>query len=153
MQVERGNYVYEYPRPMVTVDAVVFALRDHRREVLLIKRSNPPFANCWALPGGFVDMNESLDAAVARELAEETGLSGVALTQFHAFGEPGRDPRGRNICIAFVGKTNAHTAAPRAGDDARDARWFPAEALPPLAFDHARIVEYALRCVLREERA
>lgn len=151
MQDKRGHYVYDYPRPMVTVDAVVFTLRDGHRELLLIQRKNPPYAGCWALPGGFVDMDESLECAVARELAEETGLSGIALTQFHAFGDPGRDPRGRNICIAYVGEADWRSAAPRAADDAGDVRWFPLDALPPLAFDHARIVEYALRCVSREE--
>lgn len=140
------QYVYPYPRPMVTVDSVVFTVRDGRREVLLIKRRNPPFAGTWALPGGFVEMTETLAAAAARELKEETGLSGVALRQFGAFGDPGRDPRGRSIAVAFWGEADARQAQPQAGDDVAAAHWFPVDALPPLAFDHAHIVEYALAC-------
>ena len=148
-----GGFVYKYPRPMVTVDAVVFTVRDGGRHVLLIRRANAPYAGYWALPGGFVDENEPLDRAIARELEEETGLTGVPLEQFHAFGDPGRDPRGHNICIAYVGEAGEGAAAPEGGDDASDARWFRVDALPPLAFDHARIIEYALRVGTRENRA
>lgn len=137
------SYVYAYPRPMVTVDAVVFCGDGANRRVALIRRRNEPFAGRWALPGGFVDMDESLEHAVARELAEETGLRGIALRQLHAFGDPGRDPRGRNICVTYVGETD--TAAPlRAADDAAEAAWHPVDALPPLAFDHGNIVAMAL---------
>lgn len=146
----RAQYVYPYPRPMVTVDAVVFTMRDERREVLLIERKNAPFAGKWALPGGFVEMSETLEAAAARELEEETGLSGVPLRQFGVFGDPGRDPRGRSIAVAFLGEADWRRVQPRAADDATAAQWFPVDALPPLAFDHTRIVEYALRCLCRE---
>ena len=140
-----GQYSYEYPRPMVTVDAVVFTERADKREVLLIERKNDPFAGAWALPGGFVETDETLEAAVVRELAEETGLTGVTLEQFHSFGDPGRDPRGRNITVAYAGVVDWRACTPKAADDAAAVRWFPLDALPPLAFDHAIIVEYALR--------
>jgi len=144
-----GSYVYEYPRPMVTVDAVVFCGRIASRHVALIRRRNEPYAGCWALPGGFVDMDESLDVAALRELEEETGLCGITLRQFHAFGNPGRDPRGRNICIAYVGLL-PETTQLQAADDAAEAAWFPIEALPPLAFDHDKIVAMALKTVEEE---
>ncbi|HNR31844.1 MAG TPA: NUDIX hydrolase [Candidatus Hydrogenedentes bacterium] len=150
MAASRSQFVYPYPRPMVTVDAVVFTVRDGRREVLLIERKHAPFAGSWAFPGGFVEMDETLDAAAARELDEETGLTGIPLRQFHAFGDPGRDPRGRSIAVAYVGEADWRKVSPQAADDARAARWFPADAPPPLAFDHARILEYALRCVCKE---
>jgi 8-oxo-dGTP diphosphatase len=147
----QGSYIYDYPRPMVTVDAVVFARQQARRVVLLVERGRNPFAGSWALPGGFVEMEETLETAVARELAEETGVTGVVLRQFHTFGDPGRDPRGRSISVAFVGETNAALHAPRGGDDAAAARWFPVDELPELAFDHCVIVEQALRLVVARE--
>ena len=141
-----SSYVYEYPRPMVTVDAVVFCGDGADRLVALIRRRNEPFAGCWALPGGFVDMDESLETAAARELAEETGLRNVALRQFHAFGDPGRDPRGRNICVAYTG-TLCEAVPLHAADDASEAAWFPVAALPPLAFDHDKIIALAFETV------
>ncbi len=136
-------YSYSHPRPMVTVDAVLLAPARGGTQVLLVRRGRPPFEGCWALPGGFVEMGEDLDAAAARELLEETGVSGVALRQLRAFGAPDRDPRGRTISIAYIGFPPA-PAPVRAGDDAASAGWFPVENLPALAFDHLKIVEYAL---------
>ena len=151
---ERGlghaKYTYDYPRPMVTVDAVVFTKREGRREVLLIERKHDPFAGTWALPGGFVDMDETLEQAAARELEEETGLRGVALEQCHTFGDPGRDPRGRSVSVAFAAEVDWRKHRPRGGDDAAQARWFPVDALPSLAFDHRDIVEYAVRWMADE---
>ncbi len=141
-----SSYVYEYPRPMVTVDAVVFSGDGDDRRIALIRRRNEPFAGCWALPGGFVDMDESLETAAARELAEETGLRNVALRQLHAFGEPARDPRGRNICVAYTGALSEPVPL-RAADDASEAAWFSVTALPPLAFDHDKIIAMALETV------
>ncbi|MBI2421960.1 MAG: NUDIX hydrolase [Candidatus Hydrogenedentes bacterium] len=138
-------YTYPYPRPMVTIDAVVFARVPSGPHVLLIQRAHAPFAGAWALPGGFVDMDEPLDAAAARELAEETGLRQVALRQFHTYGDPTRDPRGRTISIAHVATVEAATPV-TAQDDAAAAQWFPLDALPPLAFDHATIIADALQC-------
>jgi 8-oxo-dGTP diphosphatase len=135
---------------MVTVDAVVFRLHAGRRDVLLIQRKNEPFAGRWALPGGFVDMEESLDTAAGRELAEETGITGVRLEQLRAFGNPGRDPRGRNICVAFAGVLDDLDQTPRGSDDALQAQWFEATAPPPLAFDHDEILACAIAWLRRQ---
>lgn len=140
----------EYPRPMVTVDVVIFTLRENDLQVLLIRRRNPPFAGMWAIPGGFVDIDESLEAAAARELEEETGVRGVYLEQFHTFGDPGRDPRGRTITVAYLALVRADWVQPRAGDDAAEARWWSVRALPPLAFDHDRILACALEHLRRQ---
>lgn len=134
----------EYPRPMVTVDVVIFTLREGDLQVLLVRRRNPPFAGMWAIPGGFVDIDEPLERAAARELEEETGVRDVYLEQFHTFGDPGRDPRGRTITVAYLALVRADRAHPRAGDDAAETRWWSISALPPLAFDHDRILARAL---------
>jgi 8-oxo-dGTP diphosphatase len=140
----RGRHVYEWPRPMVTVDAVVFRRAGKRLEVLLIRRARPPFEGLAAFPGGFVDENEDLPDAAARELEEETGLSGVRLEQLGAYGRPGRDPRGHNVSVVFVGEARGKVAV-RGGDDASEAFWAPARRPPPLAFDHAEILAEAVR--------
>ncbi len=134
-------YTYDYPRPMVTVDAAILSMRGGKRHVLLIRRGRPPFEGTWALPGGFVEIDEPLEAAVARELAEETGLTGVVLRQLHTFGEPGRDPRGRSISVVYWGEAPPD-AVVTGGDDAAEAAWFPVDALPSLAFDHEKVVKY-----------
>ncbi len=141
---EKGHYTYDYPRPMVTVDAIIFSEQNGEWHVLLIQRRYDPYAGCWALPGGFVEMDEPLEAAAARELFEEAGVSGIALEQVGAFGAPGRDPRGRSIGVAFWGVAVQEQHAPRADDDAQDVAWFPVDALPPLAFDHGDMVACAL---------
>ncbi len=142
---EPGRYTYEYPRPMVAADMVVFAVGHGPFEVLAIQRKHDPYAGRWAMPGGFVEMDETLEAAAARELQEETGVEGVYLRQFHAFGEPGRDPRGRCISIAFLGVTDRDRHNPQAADDAADAAWLPVDGLPDLAFDHNEVVACAVR--------
>jgi len=126
----------------VTVDVVLFTIRDRRLQVLLIKRKIKPFANRYALPGGFVLQNESLDAAAVRELREETGVDRVYLEQLYSFGDPRRDPRGRVITVAYYALV-PNKQALHAGTDAAEAAWFSADALPPLAFDHRKIVDYA----------
>ncbi len=143
---ERGTYTYEYPRPALTVDVVVFTVRDDRLQVLLIRRAQPPFEGRWALPGGFVGMDESLEEAALRELEEETGLREVYLEQLYTYGDPNRDPRGRVITVAYFAlvPTDARVRV-SGGDDADSARWFPVDDLPPLAFDHAEIIAYAVR--------
>lgn len=142
---KKGKYTYEWPRPMVTVDAVVFAVLTGKTEVLLIKRKKDPYKGQWAVPGGFVEMDEELEDAVARELAEETGLTGVRLEQLRAFGKCGRDPRGRQISIAFIGTITEGQDKVRAGDDAADARWFNIRNLPEnMAFDHDEMVHTAI---------
>jgi 8-oxo-dGTP diphosphatase len=140
----KGKYVYQWPRPMVTVDAVVFSTGQAKPKVLLIKRKKEPYKGKWAFPGGFVEMDEELEDAVARELAEETGLTGVKLEQMHTFGTCGRDPRGRQISIAFTGVIEPGRANIKAGDDAAEARWFDIEQLPEMAFDHNEIAGMAL---------
>jgi len=137
------SFTYDYPRPSVTVDCVVFGLDDEDLKVLLIERDRPPFAGTWALPGGFVEPAETLAAAALRELAEETGVSKVFLEQLYTFGEPGRDPRDRVITVAYYGLVRRLDHAPKAASDARSVGWFPASRCPPLAFDHAEIVALA----------
>ncbi|HEU5321252.1 MAG TPA: NUDIX domain-containing protein [Methylomirabilota bacterium] len=127
----------------VTVDVVIFAIRDRALHVLLVRRASPPFAGRHAIPGGFVHEDESLEAAARRELAEETGVHDVYLEQLYTFGDPGRDPRGRVVTVAYFALGAAGAPPLRAGTDAAEAGWFPVAALPPLAFDHDRIVAYA----------
>lgn len=143
---KQGKYVYEWPRAMVTVDAVVFRCVAGRTEVLLINRGNEPYKGKWAVPGGFIEMDEELEDAVARELEEETGLTSVKLEQMRVFGMCGRDPRGRLISIAFIGVVNEGCDQIRAGDDAAQARWFDVENLPEdMAFDHDEMVKCGIK--------
>ena len=138
-----GKYTYKWPRPMVTVDAVVFNVSGNKPRLLLIKRGKEPFKGQWAFPGGFVNMDEELEDAAVRELEEETGLTGVKLEQFHTFGKCGRDPRGRNITVAFMGITK--TESIKGGDDAAEAKWFEIDALPEnMAFDHKDVAAMAI---------
>jgi 8-oxo-dGTP diphosphatase len=130
---------------MVTVDAVVFAVSPGAVKLLLIKRKNDPFKGQWAIPGGFIGIDEELDNAVARELAEETGLTGVKLEQLHTFGKPGRDPRGRQITVAYMGIITDGPERIKASDDAELAQWFDINALPSnLAFDHDTVAKFAI---------
>ncbi len=138
-------YTYQYPRPAVTVDCVVFGILGARLQVLLIQRDRSPFAGSWALPGGFVGIEEPLEEAAQRELAEETGLCDIPLEQLHTFGRPGRDPRGRVISVVYFGLVRLEGLRVCAGDDARRANWFAWPELPPLAFDHAEILKLAYR--------
>ncbi len=139
-------YCYEYPRMLVTVDAVIFRTDTQGPpvECMLKERKTHPYKVCYALPGGFPEMNELLSDAAARELKEETGLDGITLKQVGAFDRVDRDPRDRNISVAYLGFASADSPLPNAGDDAATASWFPLNNLPPLAFDHAEILEKAL---------
>lgn len=135
-------YSYEYPRPAVTADIVVF--NQDQSQVLLIRRGGEPFKDCWAFPGGFFDMaDRDIEHTAARELQEETGLADIPLQLVGVFSKEGRDPRGRTITIAFSAHINPTTVNPVGGDDAREARWFPVAQLPPLAFDHEEILQAA----------
>ena len=137
-------FTYDYPHMAVTADAVVLT-RGAPTKVLLIQRARPPFAGQWAIPGGFVDMDEPIAAAAARELAEETGVEGVALRFLGYFDAVARDPRGRTLSLAFLGTVTDEGAVPaKAADDAQALAWHPVDRLPPLAFDHAEILAAAL---------
>ena len=133
------EFCYKYPRAALTVDAIVVAGNHCEDMVLLIQRKFEPFIEKWALPGGFIDMNETLEEACKRELFEETGLRNVALLQFFTFDAINRDPRHRTITTVFHGRI-AETVAVAGGDDAIIARWFPIISLPEMAFDHAEII-------------
>jgi 8-oxo-dGTP diphosphatase len=137
------TFTYEYPRPCVTVDCVVFGLDEDELRVLLIQRDKGPFEGKWALPGGFVNMGESLEAAALRELEEESGAKNLFLEQLYTFGDVGRDPRDRVITVAYFALVKMADQTLCASTDARSALWFSIGDLPELAFDHARIVEMA----------
>ena len=138
-------YCYDYPRPSVTVDIVLLMDVKPYPEVLLIRRKNPPFKNAWALPGGFLEMEETLEESALRELYEETNISNVKLTQLGTFGHPDRDPRGRVITIAYVGIITTKRQNVIAGSDACDFAWYSTSDLPELAFDHKMIIHTALK--------
>ncbi len=142
MAGKRAKFSYEYPRPAVTVD-VVLATREVRPRVLLIQRKKDPFAGTWALPGGFVEENEKLADAARRELKEETSLDVADIEQLHTAGDPGRDPRGWTISVAYLARVNANELKPIAADDAEAVAWYPLDKLPKLAFDHAMILARA----------
>ncbi len=137
-------YQYEYPHPAVTVDSVVFGLDNEELKILLIRRKLGPFKGVWALPGGFVQMDESLDDAAQRELMEETGVEKLYLEQLATFGKPDRDPRERVITVAYVAIVNLFDHTVKADSDAEEAGWFPVEDPPELAFDHIKILAAAL---------
>lgn len=143
--VPQGYDPDQYERPSVTVDVVIFTLIDDDLQALLIRRKHPPFMNHWAIPGGFVQMNESLESAALRELEEETGVREVYIEQLYTFGDPHRDPRTRVITVAYLTLVPA-TGLPvlEAGDDAAEAQWWSMYDLPLLAFDHSDILTYAL---------
>jgi len=145
----KGTYVYEWPRPMVTADAAVFASFEGKTRLLLVQRKHPPFQNHWALPGGFIEMDEDLKDAAARELAEETGLQGVRLEQLRTFGRPGRDPRGRVITVVYTGIAEEGWESVEAADDAAAVKWCDVEHLPEMAFDHNEIARCAIEQVKR----
>ncbi|MGI5860627.1 MAG: NUDIX hydrolase [Myxococcales bacterium] len=138
------SYTYEHPRPALTVDCVVFGMDDEDLKVLLIERGVEPFKGRWALPGGFVQLDESLEDAARRELKEETGLEKVFLEQLYTFGEPGRDPRGRVVSVAYYALVKLADYTVQAATDASGAAWFPVWDTPSLAFDHGRVLETAL---------
>lgn len=136
-------FSYQFARPALTVDCVVFGLDDKELKVLLVERDLEPFQGRWALPGGFVRVDEGLEEAARRELEEETGLRQVFLEQLYTFGDPDRDPRERVVTVAYYALVKRGSHRPRAGTDARNAAWFPAAKVPSLAFDHRRILEAA----------
>lgn len=146
------KYTYQHPHPAVTVDCVVFGFDEADLKLLLIRRSLEPHLGAWALPGGFVGIDESLDDAARRELGDETGVSQLYLEQLYTFGDPRRDARERVISVAHYALVKLSQYSVRAGTDAKEVAWFPVAELPRLAFDHEQIVEVALQRVKAKVR-
>ena len=139
-------YTYKHPRPALSVDVVAFSIQLKKLSVLLIQRAAEPFLGIWALPGGFVHIDEDIETAAERELAEETGLRGAYLEQLYTYGAPNRDPRGRVVSVAHFALIPSNEPIHSSGNsDAAKASWHALAQLPQLAFDHAEIIAYALR--------
>ncbi len=136
-------YHYDYPHPAITTDIVIFTLAENELKVLLIERSNEPYKGRWALPGGFVDIDEDLESAALRELKEETGVTGIYLEQLYTFGKPNRDPRERVISVAYYALVPIDKLHIKPDSDASKAEWHACSSLPDLAFDHPQIVSLA----------
>lgn len=141
--MNEGTYTYDYPRPAVTADSVVFCNGSDGLSVLLIERANDPFKGCWAFPGGFMDMEENAEDCAKRELMEETGMEVRSLEYIGTFSEVNRDPRGRTITIAYYAVVEKSDVI--GADDASQAKWFPIDSIPSLAFDHEEILRAALK--------
>ena len=141
--MEEKKYCYKYPHPAVTTDCVIFGFDGEELKVLLIERGITPYKGHWAFPGGFLNPNETAEEGARRELREETGLDSAHIEQLHTYSTPDRDPRERVITIAYIALVRIQDV--RGGDDAADAGWFPVENVPPLAFDHGKILRDALR--------
>ena len=139
------SYEYEYPRAALTVDCVIFGLDKDELKVMLIQRDLDPFEGQWALPGGFVHVDETLEQAARRELSEETGIREVFLEQLYTFGAIDRDPRERVVSVAYYALVNLEGHVIKASTDARDAAWFPITDMPALSFDHEEIFNVALK--------
>ena len=138
--------IQDYEHPALTADVILFAIGDDALSVLLIQRGRPPFQNAWAFPGGFVEVGESPWDAACRELKEETGVQDIQLDQLRTFGAPGRDPRGHVVSVVYLAVLAARAAPqPMAGSDAAAARWWSIGDLPPMAFDHAEILNFGLQ--------
>lgn len=144
------QFTYSHPRPEVTVDAILLDRSGPVDSVLLIQRAGPPFAGRWAFPGGFLEIDESAEQGVLRELAEETGIEGVELEPFFSASEVDRDPRGRVISIVFRAEAQASQLAPQAASDAAAVGWFDTTDLPEMAFDHREILRRALGVTARD---
>lgn len=136
-------FSYQYPHPAITTDIVIFTVQSEKLEVLLIKRKLEPFANNWAIPGGFLDLDEDIDVCASRELEEETGIKDVYLEQLYTFGKVGRDPRERIVSVAYFALAAMQNQNVQAGDDADETKWVAFDDLPTLAFDHAEILVMA----------
>lgn len=137
--------IHKFEKPSVTVDIVIFTIQERELKVLLVKRDIEPFKGKWAIPGGFVRIHESLEDAAKRELEEETGVKDVYLEQLYTFGDPNRDPRGRIITVSYMALVNSDKIKLKATADVSEAQWFPVKKLLNLAFDHKKILTYALK--------
>lgn len=144
---DESSQLTRYELPLVTVDIVLFTVQQGRLKVLLIRRKGEPYMHMWAIPGGFINSGESLEAAAARQLHEETNVENIYLEQLRAFGKPGRDPRARVITVAYFALVSSKKLHLKADANAEDVRWFCVTELPELAFDHAVIVQEALVAV------
>ena len=133
-----------FAKHAIAVDVVLFTIQGGTLKVLLVKRQRPPYRGAWALPGGIVGPEESVDDAALRELQEETNISRIYLEQLYTFGEPNRDPRGRVITVSYYALVNWQQFQLKARQRVSEADWFAVKRLPELAFDHRRIVDYAL---------
>lgn len=142
------SFIYKYPHPAVTTDCVILTFHEERLKLLLIRRGIEPYKGYWALPGGFLRIDESAEECAYRELQEETGVTGCTIKQFHTFSTPSRDPRERVITIAFYALMKWQKAT--GADDAEYADWIPVDNLPPLAFDHHDIIKLALETIRRD---
>ena len=147
--MNKRTFTYDYPRPAVTADSVVFCNGSDGLSVLLIERANEPFKGCWAFPGGFMDMEENAEDCAKRELKEETGLEIPNMSQLGAFTDVNRDPRGRTVSIAYYAVIEKSEV--KGADDAIQAKWFPIDSIPPLAFDHDKILRMALEEIKKDK--
>ncbi len=154
MGAVKGTYTYDYPRPAVTTDCVIFGCDERGGlSVLLVERGNEPYKGCWAFPGGFLEMDETTEECALRELREETefDVGKDLLEQLGCFSDVGRDPRGRVITIVYYALVRKGEV--RGGDDARKAQWFPIDGIPPLAFDHGKILWEAYKRIIKHIRS
>ena len=143
--MKKRTYTYDYPRPAVTAESVVFCNGSDGLSVLLIERMNEPFKGCWAFPGGYMEMDEDAEDCAKRELKEETGLEIRAMRQLGAFTDVNRDPRGRTVSIAYYAVIEKSEV--KGADDAIQAKWYPVDSIPVLAFDHDKILRQALEVI------
>lgn len=140
---KNNQYSYDFERPALTVDIVIYTIKDKDLKVLLIQRDAEPFKDMWAIPGGFVLKGETLDKAAERELREETGVKDIYLEQLYSIGDPDRDPRGWVVTVAYFALISSDDLNLKADTDAKDVKWFSANELPALAFDHSKILDLA----------
>lgn len=140
----KGKYTYDYPRAALTTDCVIFGYDNTKLSILLIQRGIEPYKGKWALPGGFVHIEETTEEGAKRELKEETGLENIFIEQLYTFSDVNRDPRGRVVSVAYYALVNTTEHHPHAGDDAQKAQWFRMNDLPNLAFDHQLIIQKAI---------
>ena len=140
-----SKFCYDYPRPALTSDCIILNKNDDVIKVLLIKRAYEPFKKHWAFPGGFVDSDETTLQAAKRELIEETGITVEELKQLQTFSDIGRDPRGKTVSVVYYAFVSSENISVKAGDDATEAEWFDINKLPELAFDHADIMDFAVK--------